>query len=378
MLKRVAATLLMAVCAAVPAAEKPLPPDRKVEAAISTERVKKWVADLDSERFYDREVATEKLIDAGAVAVGPVAEAAASNNLEVTTRGMYILQELALSVDADTEEAAHGALKKLAESRGTATGRRAAATLAKLNAIRHDRALEELKRLGATVGTVSTQFGLPVVQRRLIEIGEKWRGEDKDLTRLGWLRDVDELMIHGPRVNDEWLKHVPKVTGLDTLTIKRAEVTDAGIRHLAGMKELRTLALMYLPITDESLQTLKEFQDFEKIKIYGCQITSTGADKLDEAFTVTEVDYRRGAFLGVACLEDHPQCVIYKVTLNGAAQKVGLMPKDVIYEYEGERVGNFESLTALIAKNVPGDKVTMKILRNEQKLTKTITLGEWE
>lgn len=378
MLKCFAATLLVAICVALQAAEKPAPPDRKGEAAISMEQVKKWVTDLDSERFYDREVATEKLVDAGAVAVGPVAEAAASNNLEVTTRGMYILQELALSVDAETEEAAHGALKTMAESRGTATGRRAAATLAKLNAIRHDRALNDLKRLGATVGIASSQFGLPVVERRLIEIGEKWRGEDKDLARLGWLRDVDELKIHGSRVNDDWLKHVAKVTGLDTLTIKRAEVTDAGIKQLAGMRELRTLALMYLPITDNSLQTLKEFQDFEKIKIYGCKITPTGADELDEALTVTEVDYRRGAFLGIACLEDHPQCVIYKVTLNGAAQKAGLMPNDVIYEYEGKRVGNFESLTALIAKNVQGDKVTMKILRNEQKLTKTITLGEWE
>lgn len=378
MLRCVAAMLTMAISAALLAAEKPAPPAAEADAAISAEQVKKWVADLDSDRFIDREVATEKLISAGAVAVGPVAEAAASNNLEVTTRGMYILQELALSVDPETEEAAHNALEKMAESRGTPTGRRAAAALAKLDAIRHERALDELKKLGAKVGTVSSQFGMPVAQRRLIEFDEHWRGEDKDLARLGWLRGVDELVFQGPHVNDEWLKYVPMVTGLDTLTIKRAEISDKGIKHLTGIKTLKTLALWYLPITDGSVQTLKELKGFEAMKIYGCQITTAGAEELERALTETDVDYRWGAFLGVACHQDQPQCVVYRVTANSAAQKAGLMAGDVVYEYEGKRVGNFESLTALISKNRPGDKVTMKIIRNDKKLTKELTLGEWE
>jgi hypothetical protein len=372
------AAFLVAISAVLSAAEKPASPAPKANPAISAEQVKKWVTDLDSERFFDREVATEKLIAAGAVAVDSVVEAVASNNLEVTRRGIYILQELALSVDPGTGEAAHNALKEIAESRDTATARRAAATLAKLDVIRHDRALDELKRLGANVRNVLSHFGIPVVQGRSIEFDENWRGQKKDLARLGWLRDVDELIFQGPRVNDECLKYVPKVSGLQNLTIKRAEVTDEGIKHLRGMKRLKTLALWYLPVTDESVQTLKELQGFEAMKIYGCQMTPTGANKLRLALTSTDVDYRQGGFLGAWFRSDHQRCVVHRVNSNSAAQKAGLIADDVIYEYEGKRVSDYESLTAQIAKNRPGDKVTLKIIRNDQKLTKELTLGEWE
>lgn len=378
MLKCVAATFWVAIGTALSAAEKPASPAPKANAAATTEQVRKWVTDLNSERFFDREVATDNLIAAGAVAIAPVAEAVASNNLEVTRRGIHILQELALSVDRNTEAAAHSALKKIAESSGAATARRAAATLAKLNAIRHERALGELKRLGANIGNVSSHFGIPMVQRRSIEVGEDWRGEDKDLARLGWLYDVDELIFQGPLVSDEWLKHAAKVTGLQNLTIKRAEITDEGIKHLGAIKELKTLTLMYLPITDQSVQTLKELEGFTVMKIYGCRVTPAGVNVLKQALPTTDLDYRRGGFLGIQCHPDQQRCVVIRIVANSAAQKAGLIVNDVIYEYEGKRVGNFKSLTALISENRPGDKVTMKILRNEQKLTKELTLGEWE
>lgn len=380
MLRCITATFLVAIGAMLPAAEKPGAPKRKAKAAISAEQITKWVTDLDSERFFNREVATAKLISAGAAAVDPVVEAVAGGNLEVTLRGIYILQELTLSVDRETEEAAHSALTKIAQSRETATARRAAASLARLNAIRHGRALEELTRLGANIGTVSSHFGISITQRRSIELGEDWRGEDKDLALVGWLRDVDELIFHGSRVSDEWLKHVPKISGLQNLTIKRAKVTDEGIKHLAGLKGLKTLALLYLPITDKSVRTLKGLglENFEAMKIYGCRMTADGANELGRALPGTDIDHREGGFLGVACHRDLPRCVVYTVTANSAAQKAGLMAEDVIYEYEGKKVGNFESLTALIAKSCAGDKVTMKILRKDQKLTKELTLGEWE
>ncbi len=378
MLRCITATFLVAIGAVLPAAEKPGAPKRKAKDAISAEQITKWVTDLDSKRFFDREVATAKLISAGAAAVDPVVEAVAGGNLEVTLRGIYILQELTLSVDRETEEAAHSALTKIAQSRETATARRAAASLARLNAIRHGRALEELTRLGANIGTVSSHFGISITQRRSIELGEDWRGEDKDLALVGWLRDVDELIFHGSRVSDEWLKHVPKISGLQNLTIKRAKVTDEGIKHLAGLKGLKTLALLYLPITDSSVRTLKGLHGFEVMKIYGCSMTAGGANELGRALPETDIDFREGGFLGVACHRDLPRCVVYRVTANSAAQKAGLMAEDVIYEYEGKEVGNFESLTALIAKNRPGDKVTMKILRKDKKLTKELTLGEWE
>ncbi|MBC8873813.1 MAG: PDZ domain-containing protein [Planctomycetes bacterium] len=371
------AIIVMVAGATLSAAEKPAPPTGKAGSDITKEQIKKWVADLDSDRFFDREVATERLIAAGATAVEPVAEAVSSNNLEVTTRGMYILQELALDVNSESAEVACAALEKIAEFRGTTAARRAAATLAKLGEIRHDRALDELKRLGANVGSYAPQFGIPMVGRRSIEFGEKWRGEDKDLARLRWLRGVNDLIFQGPQVNDQWLKHVPKLTGLSSLLIKRASVTDEGIKHLKGMKGLQAIALMYLDITDQSVQTLKEFQGIGEVQIYGTGMTPAGRDELARALVGANVDYRQGGFLGVGCPPGQQPCVIQRVTANSAAEKAGMMLEDVIDEYDGKKVIDFEGLRAMIAKNRPGDKVTIKITRNGQKLTKELTLGEW-
>ena len=80
---------------------------------------------MNAERFVDREVATEKLIAAGGVAVSPLVAAVSASNLEVTTRAIYVLQELVLSSDAVASDAAHAALEKIAEPRLTSAAHRA-------------------------------------------------------------------------------------------------------------------------------------------------------------------------------------------------------------------------------------------------------------
>jgi len=349
------------------------------EAVATSEQIQRWVKSLDSERFVDREVATEKLIAAGASAVGPITEAVSGNSLEVTTRGLYILQELALSFETEAEEAARAALEKIAESRATSAGRRAAAILTRLDAVRQERALDDLKRLGAVVTTHPSQLGLPIVGNYSIEVGDSWRGQPDDLTRLRWLRDVSELAFLGQRVTDECLKHVSAIKGLASLTVKRANVTDDGIEHLQGLKGLRVLSLLYIPITDGSVASLKKVEAVEAMRIYGAQMSTAGADELKGALAGTKVDYRPGgAFLGIGCQPDQQGCVIYTVRTNTAADKGDLRVSDVIYEYEGKKVTDFESLTTMISENAPGDTVTIKIIRGNEKLAKKIALGDWD
>ena len=70
--------------------------------------------------------------------------------------------------------------------------------------------------------------------------------------------------------------------------------------------------------------------------------------------------------------------MIYTVRPNSAAEKGGLLANDVLYEYEGQKVSDFEMLTALISKNKAGDTVTLKLIRGDERLVKKVTLGEWE
>ena len=95
----------------------------EAESSPPSGQIRQWIDQLNAERFVDREVATEKLIAAGAASVGPTLAVVAENNLEVTTRAVYVLQELALSPDIVASEAAHAALEKIAEPRLTSAAR---------------------------------------------------------------------------------------------------------------------------------------------------------------------------------------------------------------------------------------------------------------
>jgi hypothetical protein len=348
---------------------------------VEPREIQRWVRNLNSDRFIEREVATEKLIAAGAQAVDPLVSAVSENNLEVTTRAVYVLRELALSSDSEAEAAARAALERLAEPRVTAAARRAREALGALDALRQDRALAELKELGAVVKQTQTAAAFGVTGQYNIEVGEAWRGQPKDLSRLGRLKDVGELIFSGPKVTDQWLESVPSVPrspGALALTIKRANITDAGIKHLVGARNLRELSLVFVPVSDQSVATLQKVAGLGKIRIIGSRMTRSGAQRLRQALAGTEIDFRLGAFLGVGCQSGAQGCVVYTVRPGTAAAKAGLRQGDVIYEYDGQAVKEFEVLTALISEDQSGDKVTIKFLRGAQENEIRVTLGEWE
>jgi hypothetical protein len=344
----------------------------------SPAEVRQWVRDLDSDSFLQREIATKKLIDAGVVSIEPLVAALSENNLEVTTRAIYVLRELALSNDPESEQAARKILEETARPRGTSAARRARETLARLDRIRRERSLDELKELGAVITEQKAFSTLGERADCAIEIGASWRGQADDLHRLRHVKGIGNLVLEGERVTDAWLEHIPRDDAPKALTIKRASVTDVGIEHLAGIEGMQWLSLMYVPITDQSAQHLSKINGVTTVRLYGSRMTRAGADRLRATMVGTEIDFRSGAFLGIGCQAGETGCVVYTVRPDTAADEAGLQIKDVIYEYEGKPVTDFEQLTAMIAENRAGDTVTVKILRQGQKLEKRITLGQWE
>ncbi len=65
---------------------------------------------------------------------------------------------------------------------------------------------------------------------------------------------------------------------------------------------------------------------------------------------------------------------IDKVIDEGAAADAGLESEDVITEVDGKTVKTMGDLQAIIAQKRPGDKVTVKYLRNKKTKTATLTL----
>jgi S1-C subfamily serine protease len=114
--------------------------------------------------------------------------------------------------------------------------------------------------------------------------------------------------------------------------------------------------------------------------LYGTKISPAGADQLKAAAadTAVKIDYRRGAFLGVGCHQTEAGCAIAQVHPGSCAEKGGVQEGDIVLSYNDKPVKTFEDLTGFIAENVAGDKVTLKLKRFDEELTKELTLGEWE
>lgn len=101
-------------------------------AAVDSERIAAWIADLDSGDFAIRQSASRKLTAAGTAAIPAVVEAAESSfGLEVPSRCVKILTALVESDDDVTSESATSALELLAKSEKKTVAQLAQDALAK-------------------------------------------------------------------------------------------------------------------------------------------------------------------------------------------------------------------------------------------------------
>ena len=322
-----------------------------------------WVEQLDSDQFVAREMATLKLIEAGAPVVRPVVSALEGESLEVTTRGIYVLRELALSSEVDVQDAAQTALEQVAASNSVAAARRAADTLDALAGIRQERAITELRGLGARISATVRQFGFQQTQMTEIAIDQNWRGKPQDLRRLKWLTNVQQISFEGEQVTDAFFEFVGDMDGLSSIVVKRTSVTERGLARLKGLDSLRLLDVKYSPIGDAALETLQQLKQLAMVKLYGTQMTPAAAEQLQAALPQAEVDFRRGAFLGVACDQPPMPCTVVQVVANTAAARAGLLEGDVIIEYGGKKIVDFNSLKKLIGTHKPGDSVDLRVAR---------------
>jgi S1-C subfamily serine protease len=64
------------------------------------------------------------------------------------------------------------------------------------------------------------------------------------------------------------------------------------------------------------------------------------------------------------------------VSPGSAAEKAGLKENDIILEFNGDKITSDNSLSKIIQKYNPGDKVSLKILRDKKETILEAVLGE--
>ena len=356
--------------------------DRSTEPAA--EQIEQWVEQLAANRFAQREEAMQSLIDAGAVVIDPVVRAVREGPAETADRGLNVLRHLGLSDDEQIEDAARAALNELAGDEKQRTAARAKNTLRYLNELRQDRAIAMIRKLGGSVEEATiNQFigGWQISTSYDVKLDEQWQGGVKGLKYIRWLPDLRMVQFRGKQVDNQWVESLAGLEKLSIVELNRTSIDDRAAEHFKTLPALSQLSVKYSPLTDAAVDDWQEGKSASIMMLYGTKITPAGAEALTAATEEAgvRIDFRRGAFLGVGCTQTEAGCTISQIHPNSAAQQEDIRVGDIIVEYAGKPVPDFQTLTSLIGENVAGDTVKIKLQRNGSgELEKELKLGEWD
>lgn len=375
-------------------------------------QIRRWISQLDAERFAVREAATQQLVEAGPVVIDLLSKELSTAGVEVTIRGLDILRELALQNNVEASRAEY-AIRELAEDRITTASHRAAEVLKSLLDTRTIRGEKALRQLGASftsapLTTDEKSLGSNVI---FVTLGKAWKGNPSDLALLEWLAKYQgvHVTLHGKQFDDQWLQKLVNIPTVIGMQLNRASITDDGIAMLVGMPQLRGLSIRYCQLTNASCQHLNSLSDsMVFVSYFGKGISKEAFDKVADQHKNWNTRYGRGGFLGIGGAgytgNGIQGCIVSTVTPNQAASMAGIREFDIITAYNGEPVTEFVpatrgpannrfekpndskeqepvpralSLSELIGRNEPGDSVTVTVLRSGKTLEIPVVLGEW-
>ncbi len=278
---------------------------------------------LDHDDFRIREAASERIVVRGHAAVAQLAEMAKSGRAEASIRAFELLRQLHSSEDEATYEAVESAYDVLIQGDNIQAAARAEAAIDAQGTTRHRRALTAFRKLGGLV-------------RFHVE-------EDPD-------KDAPSPPIKAAMINRHW-------TGGDE-----------------GLKYLRRI---------EDFQPPARFQ--QRSALYVIK-GPTGAKISLEALARLKTDLQgvvaeRGpAFLGVQPSSEFSEngLIISRLVPGGPGDVAGLQGEDVILEFDGVAIPNFEVLVERIGLRQPGDKVNVRYMRDGEKKSTTVELDEFK
>lgn len=307
----------------------PAAPHPATESAVSAEQIATWIAELDSNRYRVRERATQELLNAlhggQAAALDPLLKAANSDRPEQEDRAVWIMRKLIDAEDLDFRQQVLEHLEQVQDRPQVVAEARLA-----LAQIRHDFAVRALEQLGGRFYDQGVDQRWGQMMPRRVVFADEWHGGDDGLKHCAELRDVPLVMVFG------------------------TNITVDGLAQLAGAESIRYL------------------------RLYGTNLSATDAAELQTRLPGVEIDFRRGAFLGVIGDEKPQAAVVRTVQPNTAAANAGLRTGDIIRKFNGRPVANFKELTQEIAKHVPGDEVTIEIDRGTGPTDVKVELGQWK
>lgn len=109
----------------------------------------------------------------------------------------------------------------------------------------------------------------------------------------------------------------------------------------------------------------------DDLKKFGTVQRAVIGIKGSDVNTYVDVEKEKGNEVDLGTMEGF---YVAEVVEEGAAEEGGLQKGDVITAIDGKKITKFGELQGIIAQKRPGDKITVKYLRNKKEKTATLTL----
>jgi hypothetical protein len=303
---------------------QPAPAERGSEAP-SDDEIARWIAELDSGRYQVREQATQRLLGAGGAAMDALLAAANGDRPEPADRAVWILRRLSNGEDVAVRRPV---LERLVQLRN-----------------RPDVVAEAEQALGE----IKSELAIGEITR----LGGRFVREGADVP---WGRVLADCVV----LDDGW------------------KGGDDGLKYLRDLKNVPLVVIIGTDISAQGLTQVQLADSVQALQLYGTRLDAAGAAKLQEAWAGVQIDYRRGALLGVRGIDANGVAMVQTVQEGTAAAAAGIHPRDVIRKIDGQPIANFSELTQRIAKCLPGDEVALEIQRGRQKVEMKVKLGRWQ
>ncbi len=203
------------------------------------------------------------------------------------------------------------------------------------------------------------------------------------LSQYGAQMDLREgriigLRLEGERIDDDVLKLLANLPQLQSLSLDGAAVTGEGLAHLEKLPRMHSLMLVNTPVDDRDVKALAAIGSVNSYVLRGTKISGMGWQRLESLLKKAKrdavVSFHRGGFLGVTGSFGLGECVIGGVVADSAAAKAGLEVGDVILEFDGQEIGDFQRLADVVGLSPVEEPVIIKVRRGTEKINKTVTL----
>jgi hypothetical protein len=319
LLTTVCAMLLLAAGVGAVAAE-----DAKPQAAAGGGDIAALVELLDSNRYRERERATQALLEAGRAALDPLVAAANGDRPEPADRAVWVLKKLGDSADRDLALAALDGLVQVKDRPAVVVQAR----------------------------QLQSRLRLAVCEELLANLGGRLSVADYVLP------DVGPIHLVRVELGDDW----------------RGAVDD--LQCLLALDQHHYFRLVGSAVDNEEVQLFEAKDDLRLLQVFMSRATPPAVDSLKERHPLATVYVRNRALLGIVGDSQANGVRVVQAQENYGAARSGIVVGDVVTTIDGKPIKDFDRLTALIAQHQPGDEVEVVILRGDKTLTKRVTLSD--